>query len=126
MPFEVRDEGGRSRVRVHGRWTVAEAGSVDASPREIPPGSQSLVFDASAIEALDLSGAWRLWELESGHKAGGGRVSWTPSRPGLLAFIDQTMAREPAAPAHAGPARIGLAGALQDGGRAAVQVKEIG
>jgi phospholipid/cholesterol/gamma-HCH transport system permease protein len=124
MPFEVRDEGGRSRVRVHGRWTVAEAGSVDASPREIPPGSQSLVFDASAIEALDLSGAWRLWELESGHKAGGGRVSWTPSRPGLLAFIDETMAGEPGTPGHAGPARGAFAGALQGVGQAAARTRE--
>jgi phospholipid/cholesterol/gamma-HCH transport system permease protein len=124
MPFEVRDEGGRSRVRVHGRWTVAEAGSVDASPRAIAPGSQSLVFDASAIEALDLSGAWRLWELESGHKAGGGRVSWTPSRPGLLAFIDETMAGEPGTPGHAGPARGAFAGALQGVGQAAARTRE--
>lgn len=124
MPFEVRDEGGRSRVRVHGRWTVAEAGSIDATQGALPSGSRALVFDASAIEALDLSGAWRLWELESGYRAGGGRVSWTPSRPDLLAFIDQTMAGEPEAPAQAGPARTGLEGALQDVGQAAVQVKE--
>src|SRR5687768_47051 len=124
MPFEVRDEGGRSRVRVHGRWTVAEAGSIDASPGALPSDSRALVFDASAIEALDLSGAWRLWELESGYRGAGGRVSWMPSRPDLLAFIDQTMAGEPEAPAHAGPARTGLEGALQDVGQAAVQVKE--
>jgi phospholipid/cholesterol/gamma-HCH transport system permease protein len=124
MPFEVRDEGGRSRVRVHGRWTVAEAGSIDATQGALPSGSRALVFDASAIEALDLSGAWRLWKLESGYGAGGGRVSWTPSRPDLLAFIDQTMAGEPEAPAQSGPARTGLEGALQDVGQAAVQVKE--
>src|SRR5688572_27047533 len=124
MPFEVRDEGGRSRVRVHGRWTVAEAGSIDASQGALPSDSRALVFDASAIEALDLSGAWRLWELESGYRGAGGRVSWMPSRPDLLAFIDQTMAGEPEAPAHAGPARTGLEGALQDVGQAAVQVKE--
>lgn len=124
MPFEVSEEGGRSRVRIHGRWTVAEAGSIDPARGVIPSGSRALVFDASGIEALDLSGAWRLWELESGHKAGGGRVSWTPSRPDLLAFIDETTAGGPKVPRRAVPARAGLAGALQDVGRTAVQVKE--
>src|SRR5688572_8195160 len=124
MPFEVMDEGGRSRVRIHGRWTVAEAGSIGATRGAIPPGARSLDFDASAIEALDLSGAWRLWELESGCRSSGVRVSWTPSRPDLLAFIDHTMAGEPEAPAQSGPPRTTLAGALQDVGQAALQVKE--
>jgi phosphoribosylglycinamide formyltransferase-1 len=36
MPFEVRDEGGRCRVKIHGRWTVAEAASARADAAGIP------------------------------------------------------------------------------------------
>src|SRR5688500_1764183 len=120
----VSHERGRKRGRHNGRWSIPDGGSADARPGALPSASRALVFDATAIEALDLSGAWRLWELESGYRGAGGRVSWMPSRPDLLAFIDQTMAGEPEAPAHAGPARTALEGALQDVGQAAVPVKE--
>jgi phospholipid/cholesterol/gamma-HCH transport system permease protein len=124
MPFEVTDEGGRSRVRIHGRWTVAEAASAGAA--RIAPGHSDCLFDAAAIEALDLSGAWQLWRLEEACRAGGAKVSWTPGRPELLEFIDRRTEEEGAA-ANAslrtagGPAD---GGALQDVGRAAVQAKE--
>ena len=124
MPFEVRDEGDHSRVRVHGRWTVAEAASPDAARAALPAGSRAIVFDASAIAALDLSGAWRLWQLEAACSAGGSRVAWSPARPGLLAFIDRTIAGEPASPPPADPEPTALAGALERVGQAAVQAKE--
>ncbi len=97
MPVEVSDEGERTRVRIHGRWTVAEAATAataDARLDGVPSGGRGLVFDATGIEALDLSGAWRLWELENRQRDGGGRVGWEPGRPDLLAFIDRTMAGE--------------------------------
>ncbi len=124
MTFELRDEGERCRVRIHGRWTVAEAASRDAPVDAVRTAARAFVFDASGIEALDLSGAWRLWRLEAGAGAGGARVEWSPARPGLLAFIDHTMAGGPAADAAAGPQPAALAVALKDVGRAAVQAKE--
>ena len=126
MPFEVREEGGRSRVKIHGRWTVAEAVSARADGAAIPSGHRDCVFDAAGIEALDLSGAWLLWRLEESCREGGAKVSWTPGRPELLEFIDRRTEEEDAA-ANASPRAAGEAeagGALQGVGRAAVQAKE--
>jgi phospholipid/cholesterol/gamma-HCH transport system permease protein len=126
MPFEVRDEGGRSRVKIHGRWTVAEAASARADGAGIPSGRRDCVFDAAGIEALDLSGAWQLWRLEEACREGGAKVSWTPGRPELLEFIDRRTAEEDP-PANAPSRTAGepdATGALQDVGRAAVQAKE--
>jgi phospholipid/cholesterol/gamma-HCH transport system permease protein len=124
MPFEVRDEGDRTRVRIHGRWTVADIGSRAADLSGLPADARERVFDVSGIEALDLSGAWRLWELEGGSAPTHGPVSWIPARPDLLAFIDRTVAGEPEAPRHGEPPAAGLAGALQGLGQSTVQAKE--
>ena len=126
MPFEVRDEGGRCRVKIHGRWTVAEAASARADGAGIPSGRRDCIFDAANIEALDLSGAWQLWRLEEASREGGAKVAWTPGRPELLEFIDRRTAEED--PAANAPSREAgepePAGTLQDVGRAVVQAKE--
>ena len=124
MPFEVRDEGGRSRVKIHGRWTVAEAASARTDGAGIPSGRGDCVFDAAGIEALDLSGAWQLWRLEEACREGGAKVSWTPDRPELLEFIDRRTGEDPATNAPRAAREPEAGGALQDVGRAAVQAKE--
>ncbi len=124
MPFEVRDEGDRVRVRFYGRWTVADVGSPGSEPSGLQCGARECAFDASDIEALDLSGAWRLWELEAAHRTRGGRVTWLPVRPDLLAFIDRTVADAPDLPPSAGPPTSGLAGRLQSLGRKTIQARE--
>jgi phospholipid/cholesterol/gamma-HCH transport system permease protein len=122
MPLEVQEEGGRRRVRIDGRWTVAEAASSRADAAVVPNGRGDCTFDAGGIEALDLSGAWQLWRLESACREGGASVSWAPERPGLLDFIDRaTEEREADAAARTAEPP---AGPLQDVGRAAVQAKE--
>jgi phospholipid/cholesterol/gamma-HCH transport system permease protein len=125
MPIEARDEGGRCRVKIHGRWTVAEAGSARADAAGIPAGRRDCIFDAAGIEALDLSGAWQLWRLEEACREGGAKVAWSPERPGLLEFIDRaTQGDEAAEGAPRFPGNAEARGALQDIGRAAVQAKE--
>jgi len=126
MPFELRDEGDRIRVRIHGRWTVADVASPGSNLDGIPRDSREYVFDGSGIEALDLSGAWRLWEFEAERGRHGGRITWTPERPGLLAFIDRTIAEGSGEAPSGEPPPSGLAGVLQDLGRATVQTKERG
>jgi phospholipid/cholesterol/gamma-HCH transport system permease protein len=123
MSLEVRDEDGRSRVRLRRRWTVAEAAALRADAGGIPPGPRELLVDASGIEALDLSGAWVLWQLEAGWRAGGADVRWAPSRPELLAFIDRTVPTEPE-PAPAEAPKAALTAVLEDVGVFAVQAKE--
>ena len=125
MPFEVSEEGGRSRVRIHGRWTVAEAESARAALGAIPSGPRTLVLDASAIEKLDLTGAWLLRSLERRLEADGGRVEWQGGRPESLEFIDRIESEnapgdEPRAP----PPPTGLPGALHGLGRATFRARE--
>jgi phospholipid/cholesterol/gamma-HCH transport system permease protein len=65
LPFELRDEGGRQRLQLDGRWTVAEAAALEPRLGAVAPaGSRELVIDAAAIEVLDLAGAWLLRALE--------------------------------------------------------------
>jgi len=65
VPFEVQDEGGRSRLRLHGRWTVAEAGADGLRLREAARAARgAVVVDATGVEALDLTGAWFLHSFE--------------------------------------------------------------
>ncbi len=122
MPFEVSDEGGRTRVRIRGRWTVAEAAQHHRTGRS--PGGHAIAFDASALEAIDLTGALQLWQLEQGVTHAGGQARWTPSRPELLEFIDRTMSEE-GGPAPVPPAEPGgLAGALREVGEFVVHARD--
>jgi phospholipid/cholesterol/gamma-HCH transport system permease protein len=123
MPFEVKDEAGRSRVRIHGRWTVAEAASQRAQAGTRPDGSRDCTFDAAGIEALDLSGAWQLWCLEQDFRSAGARIAWEPARPQLLAFIDRTAEAPPAEPQQGAP-EAALEGALRGVGEAAVRARD--
>jgi phospholipid/cholesterol/gamma-HCH transport system permease protein len=124
MPFELRDEGDGRGLRVHGQWTVAETAALRASLDGVPARPGPLRLDVAGIESLDLSGAWLLWKLEGDARAAGARVAWAPARPGLLDFIDRTLAGPEEAPPPAAPAETGLAAALHEVGEAAVQAKE--
>jgi phospholipid/cholesterol/gamma-HCH transport system permease protein len=123
MPFEVSEQGGRTRVRIHGRWTVAEAASLRAGAGPVGSAGRDCSFDAAGVEVLDLTGAWQLWHLERACLDAGARVSWTPERPALLGFVDRTAAAPPAA-GEPGPAPAPIADALHGVGRAAVGMKE--
>jgi phospholipid/cholesterol/gamma-HCH transport system permease protein len=123
MAFEVREEGGRRHLRLAGRWTVAESAALAAGAAGAGPGAREVVFDAGGIEALDLSGAWVLWQAERAARAAGSRVSWSPARPGLLDFIDRSAAPDRAAPA-APEAPAALAAALANVGHAALRARE--
>lgn len=122
MPFEVRDEGARGRVRLFGRWTVAESAALRAAFRDVPLGAREHVFDASAIEALDLSGAWILWQAEAG-SSGAGRAAWTPARPELLDYLDRTLRTGWTRPEVPAPPSA-LAAALERIGLATIRARE--
>jgi phospholipid/cholesterol/gamma-HCH transport system permease protein len=121
MSIEVRDEGGRTRVYVRGRWTVAEVS--ENQPAQRPAAARAVEFDVAGLEALDVSGAWQLRQLEQGLVPDGGRADWSPARPELLDFIDRTMRDEGEPPPPAPPVR-GLAGVLHEVGETVVLAKE--
>ena len=123
MPFEVSDERGTTRVRIRGRWTVAEAAQHQRTGHAL--GGREIAFDASGLEAIDLSGALQLWRAEQDVVMAGGHARWTPSRPELLEFLDRTMQGEKGAPTPvpaAGP--DGIAAALHGVGRSVVRARE--
>jgi phospholipid/cholesterol/gamma-HCH transport system permease protein len=123
MAFELGEDGGGSRVRLFGRWTVAEAAALRAEGVGLRLGPRESVFDASGIETLDLSGAWVLWTLEREREAGGARIAWAPARPELLGFIDRMQPSERER-LEAAPATTALSGLLAGVGRSAVLAKE--
>ena len=70
----MQEEGGRSRLRLHGRWTVAEAAAQGPRLREAARAARgAVVVDAAGVEALDLTGAWFLRSLERQLRDAGAR-----------------------------------------------------
>ena len=52
MPFEIEE--GSGRLRLHGRWTVAEAAALGPGLDALQPrDTREFVLDAAGIEALD-------------------------------------------------------------------------
>ncbi|HEX9706523.1 MAG TPA: MlaE family lipid ABC transporter permease subunit [Steroidobacteraceae bacterium] len=125
MQFEAEDQGGRSRFRLSGRWTVEEAAALEARLlKEARAAGGDVLFDAAGIEAMDLTGAWLLRSLERRLRDSGRRVEWAGGRPAQLEFIDSTEAgsagKAPAEPADAdGAHRV-----LRELGLRAVHAKE--
>lgn len=93
MQLEAQDEEGRRRLRLDGRWTVAEAGALEHFLRDAGATAPGVVLlDASSIEALDLTGAWLLHSLERRLTGAGCRIEWLGGRPQQLEFIDRSIA----------------------------------
>jgi phospholipid/cholesterol/gamma-HCH transport system permease protein len=123
MSFAI--EQGGSCLRLHGRWTVAEAAALGPGLVALPvPSGGELVLDAAGIEALDLTGAWLLRGVETRFQAGGARVAWRPERPGLLDFIDRTLADERTPPPSDDEPLSVVSGTLHGLGRVTVLAKE--
>lgn len=123
MPFEI-DEGS-GRVRLHGRWTVAEAAAIGQGLEALQPrDAGKFVLDAAGIQALDLTGAWLLRATETRLRAAGAGVTWLPGRPGLLDFIDRTLADDRTPPESDDEPLSVVSGTLHGVGRATVLAKE--
>jgi phospholipid/cholesterol/gamma-HCH transport system permease protein len=100
----IADQGGRRRIALAGRWTMA---GVDGLARAIGPAADGappfVEIDAGGIETLDLTGAWLLHSLESRVRKAGAAVTWLPARPQPLAFVDEVLAGGDAAAAVEAP-----------------------
>ncbi|MGH8131379.1 MAG: ABC transporter permease [Steroidobacteraceae bacterium] len=125
MQFEAQDEGGRRRFRLRGRWTVEEAAALEPRLQKAAVGTTGdVVFDASAIESIDLTGAWLLRSLEQRLLQSGRRVEWAGKRPGQLEFIDRAVRGGGQDEPPAAEAPEGVRRGLHEIGRVAVQTKE--
>ncbi|MEX0733958.1 MAG: MlaE family lipid ABC transporter permease subunit [Steroidobacteraceae bacterium] len=124
MQFEAVDEGGRRLFRFRGRWTVEEAAALEPRLQKASAGTAGeVVFDATGVEAMDLTGAWLLHSLERRLRHSG-RVEWAGGRPAQLEFIDRTFAGQPKDAPLAAEEPAGVRGALHGLGYRAVLVKE--
>ncbi|HSC25824.1 MAG TPA: MlaE family lipid ABC transporter permease subunit [Vicinamibacterales bacterium] len=125
MQLEIRDQGGRSRLRLSGRWTVEESAALEARLLKEAIGTGGdVVFDAAGIEAMDLTGAWLLRSFEQRLKDAGRHVEWTGGRPEQLEFIDRTEADLDRIPTAEPDVRNGAHRALRELGLRAVTAKE--
>ena len=125
MQLEVDDQADRRRLRLSGNWTIKEVAALEPLLLKGAQGAAgAVVFDASGIEAIDLTGAWLLRALERRLADAGHRVQWAGERPEQLAFIDRTEqdgGRD--SPDSPGAAR-GMGRLLHGLGQRAVQAKE--
>jgi phospholipid/cholesterol/gamma-HCH transport system permease protein len=125
LQLETQDQGGRSRFRLSGRWTVEEAAALEPRLLNVPRGpGGNVMFDASGIEAMDLTGAWLLRSLERRLKEAGRRVEWAGGRPEQLEFIDRTEADHDSQPPAAPEYPHGADRVLHELGLRAVVAKE--
>ena len=125
MPFEVKDEGSQRRLRLDGRWTVAEAAMLEPRLRKVAAAATGkLVVDTSGIKAMDLTGAWLLRSLERQLHESGGRVEWTGGRPDKLAFIDRTEPDEDQNKPAVSDTPDGISGVLDRLGHTAIRARE--
>jgi phospholipid/cholesterol/gamma-HCH transport system permease protein len=89
---ELTEEPGGRTVALRGRWTVEQVAALEKAVATAAAGApRAARLDVSAIEALDLTGAWMLRSLEHRLADAGTTVEWSPARPGQLAFVDEAV-----------------------------------
>ncbi|MGA1498222.1 MAG: ABC transporter permease [Steroidobacteraceae bacterium] len=95
MYLETRQETAGIRLRAGRSWTVDRLGLLERALTQVSlPAGGTAVIDLTAVEALDLSGAWVLRSLEHRLLSRGVEVQWAPARPELLGFVDEALGRE--------------------------------
>ena len=88
--FDLSERTGGLDCRLSGAWRVENIEALQpALAAAARPVAGEVVFDGTAIESLDLSGAWALTTIERRLRAGGAAVRWASPRPELLGFVDE-------------------------------------
>ena len=81
MYLSSRDEDGIREIRVSDSWRAEHAAELARAVEAFEPGGGPAVLDGSALDGLDLTGAWFLRRLEQRLDAAGSRCSWRNGRP---------------------------------------------
>jgi phospholipid/cholesterol/gamma-HCH transport system permease protein len=86
-------QGGVLTLRISGRWLIENLAAIEAELGMVE-GTQarSLVIDTTALEELDLSGAWALYDRMQRLERSGAMVSWRGQAPDQLRIVESRLA----------------------------------
>lgn len=88
MLLEQTRTGDALTLRLNGAWTIANVSAIEAALGPVCVEEQRrLIVDCTALEALDLSGAWLLSERIRQARERGARVELAGEPPTQLAFL---------------------------------------
>jgi phospholipid/cholesterol/gamma-HCH transport system permease protein len=94
--LEIHDTPEGRVLALGGSWTVDNVVALERTvARAAAPAAAAVTIDASAVAAMDLTGAWLLRSLERRLAEAGAQVAWTPVRPEQVAFIDEAVKQAP-------------------------------
>jgi phospholipid/cholesterol/gamma-HCH transport system permease protein len=93
--LEIHDTPEGRVLAVGGSWTVDNVAVLERAIARASAAAEPVTIDASAVTAMDLTGAWMLRSLEHRLTEAGGRVAWKPARPEQVAFIDEAVKQTP-------------------------------
>ena len=90
--LEVRRSGEALELELVGEWRALRFSEIDAAVTAVPlEGVRRLDISTEHLQALDLTGAWRLHELIKEARAAGIQVAFKGDPPDQLRLVDQTL-----------------------------------
>lgn len=106
MLLEQTRKGDALTLRLGGAWRIDNASEIEAALADVPvaPGTR-LIVDCTAMQALDMSGAWLLYRRLAQARAAGARVEFAGPIPLQVGFIEELASHPP--PAEAATATSG-------------------
>lgn len=94
--LEIHDTPDGRVLALGGSWTVDNLVALERTVAgATAPAAAGVTIDASAVTAMDLTGAWLLRSLERRLAEAGASVVWLPGRPEQVGFIDVAVKQTP-------------------------------
>lgn len=120
--LEQTRNGDALTLRLRGEWSIDNVSEIEAALAQLPdPPGTRLVVDCTALQILDMSGAWLLRRRLEQARAAGSRVELTGKVPPQLQFINELAEHAPAGEPQAADARWSFQDALHWIGHSSVQ-----
>ena len=92
MFLDSHQQGGVVTLRVSGRWLIENLASIEAELTALDGArAQSLVIDTTALEEIDLSGAWALFDRVRRFEQSGLKAQWQGRAPDQIRFIEHSL-----------------------------------
>jgi phospholipid/cholesterol/gamma-HCH transport system permease protein len=93
--FEVRRTDQALELELTGQWRALQFAQIDSALAALDlDGSRAVMISTERLEALDLTGAWRLREFIKRTRAAGIEVTFRGTPPDQLRLVDETLKSE--------------------------------